>query len=230
VSGSIQNAFINTWSPYAQQAGSTLGVDPNILLSQWANESAWGTSNLAVNSGNLAGIGGPGNFAVYSTPQAFTNAFVNLVQNTYNKAVGTGSDLWAYISGLNQGGANGNLSYYGKQSASSYYGNIAPIYNQMGGSASTTAPTTTGAQTTSSLGDALSWLWKWANRNDPNVDPKTGSVNWLGEAGYVFNLEGFTLRLVVAILGFIFVIIGVAAIALKSEPLAAAATIVEKVK
>ena len=106
--------FAQTYSGLAQQAGTTLGVAPTSILSQWALESGYGTSNAAQNY-NLGGIQrvGGGN-ATYGNPQEFLSAYVSTVKNHDPQALNTGSDMGAFVNGLGAG------HYYGDQSASSY--------------------------------------------------------------------------------------------------------------
>lgn len=101
-----QQQFVSTYGPYATQAGNALGVSPNVILGQWAFESNWGTSNVAQNNGNLAGLGYTGHgYSSYSSPQDFTNGYISFVQNgRYSGALNTGTDSNAFVSGLKQGG------------------------------------------------------------------------------------------------------------------------------
>jgi hypothetical protein len=110
-----QQSFAAQYGPYAQQAGSQLGVDPNIILGQWGMETGWQTPA----SGNLAGISPGGRLASYGSPQAFTNAYVSTIQNNYPNAVGAGSDAGAFNSGL----VNGRVGPY-------YQGNNAASLGQ----------------------------------------------------------------------------------------------------
>lgn len=106
-SAAQQQAFVQTYSPYATQAGAALGVAPSVILGQWANESAWGTSNLATGSNNLAGItqSGGSSYASYASPQDFTNSYIATLQNPrYASALGTGNDPYGFTSGLASGG------------------------------------------------------------------------------------------------------------------------------
>lgn len=48
--------FLNAWGPYAQLASEKLNIKPSVILAQWAYESAWGTSDLSIRSGNMGGI------------------------------------------------------------------------------------------------------------------------------------------------------------------------------
>lgn len=101
-----QQAFVANYGPYAQQAGSQLGVSPNVILGQWANESGWGVGGGAANQGNMAGITqAGGGYASYSSPQDFTNAYISTLQNPrYASALNTGSNSDAFVNGLYGGG------------------------------------------------------------------------------------------------------------------------------
>lgn len=109
---SQQQQFAQTYGPYAQQAGSRLGVDPNIILGQWGIESGWHTPS----TGNLAGISPGGRLASYSSPQAFTDSYVTTIQHNFPNATNTGSDASAF----NQGLVNGTYGVYyqGNEAAS----------------------------------------------------------------------------------------------------------------
>lgn len=116
-----QQAFVQTYGPYATQAGNTLGVDPSVVLGQWAQESGWGVGGGAANQGNMAGITTTGGgYASYATPQDFTNAYITTLQNPrYSSALNTGSDSQAFVSGLYSGGYfTGNPTTYSNNVAS----------------------------------------------------------------------------------------------------------------
>ncbi len=72
-------AFEDQMGPYAIQAGNATGLDPGVILAQWAEESGWGT---AAPGDNYAGITDPttGGFADYSSRQAFEQAYVSVVE------------------------------------------------------------------------------------------------------------------------------------------------------
>lgn len=98
------NTFASTYSPYATMAGASLGVSGATILAQWAEESAYGTSNLATGSGNLAGLTTPGSngtsFQSFANPAAFEQAYVNTIATNFPGAENTGSDLSAFVRGL----------------------------------------------------------------------------------------------------------------------------------
>ena len=64
-------AFANQWAPYAQEAGATLGVDPNVILGQWALESGYGTNSATVQNNNPGAIMSGSSPASYASQQAF---------------------------------------------------------------------------------------------------------------------------------------------------------------
>ena len=207
----LQNNFISTYSPYASQAGSALGVDPNVILSQWALESGWGT-NSGSSGFNVAGIGGS-NEAVYNSPSAFTNAYTNLIQNAYSGATNVGSDIGSFVGGL----ANGsNGSYFGNADPSTYGSSLGNVYNEITGQTTTAPPsnntyTQTGQTTTAPpSGNSPGWLQSLLGFNNYYAPggPKT------------LNLPGgsIALRIGLAILALILIGIGIAALALKTEP------------
>lgn len=49
-------AFVAAMLPYARQVQSATGVDAWAVLTQWADETGWGTSSLFIDSHNVAGI------------------------------------------------------------------------------------------------------------------------------------------------------------------------------
>lgn len=53
---SVQTDFFSKVLPYAQTASKDLDIPVSVILAQWAHESAYGQSDLAKRSGNLAGI------------------------------------------------------------------------------------------------------------------------------------------------------------------------------
>lgn len=127
-----QQAFVDRYGAMASAVGDRLGVAPISILSQWALESRWGTSPLAVGSNNLAGItqrGIEGEWASYGSPADFGAAFTSLIERNYGGAMGTGSDVQAYASGLAAGRIG---SYYGTESPSSYGAKLAALAAQIG--------------------------------------------------------------------------------------------------
>lgn len=107
--------YVVTYLPYAKAAGERFKMDPLIILSQGAHESAWGTSGLAKNSNNFFGItaGGSPNefwdgkiyqaqnqyklkFRVYPTPQDSFYDFARLISSKYKTAHSVASDYKAY--------------------------------------------------------------------------------------------------------------------------------------
>ena len=113
--GSTIANFYQTWSPYAIQAGKTLNVDPQIILKQWALESAHGTSNAAKGY-NLAGLSPGGKLATFQSPQDFANYYTNTIQNNFPAATNAGSDPNKFNAGL----VNGRIGRYYTADANTY--------------------------------------------------------------------------------------------------------------
>ena len=118
----MSGSFLQTYGPLASQAGSTLGVDPSVILGQWALESGNGTNSLTLNNNNPGAIMPGGNAASYSSPQQFEQAYVNTIQSDFPGAVNTGSNILAFTDAL---GSGVNGSYYGTTSPASYASGIA---------------------------------------------------------------------------------------------------------
>lgn len=124
----IQN-FVNQYGPIAQQVAQQVNVPVSGVLAQWGLETGWGQS---VPGNNLGGVSGVGNvlptqqfvngqmvnttqsFAAYSSPQAFGNAFSNLLATNYPNAINTGSNVQAYAQGLQSGGYATDPAYASK--------------------------------------------------------------------------------------------------------------------
>ena len=118
-----QAAFQSTYGPQAIAAGNVLGIDPNLIYAQWANESGYGTNSQSQNY-NVAGIMPGGQAASYASPSAFEQSYVQTVQNDFPLAVGSGSNANQFVSGLQHGTLG---SYFGTDSASTYLSNIQSI-------------------------------------------------------------------------------------------------------
>lgn len=200
-----QTAFVNLWSPYATQVGNSIGVDPNLVLSQWALESGWNTPNTF----NVGGIGGS-NPASFASPQDFANNYLNLLNNGYGSALGAGSNIDQFVTGL----ANGsNGSYFGSQSPASYEASLQPVYDQLSGNqpASSETSTNTGS------------FWHWLTAP---VSPLTqglllpGSVSPGAMAASAAHtaVGGWIIRGAIGVLALILIAVGLAALALKTDP------------
>lgn len=168
-----QQAFVSTYGPYANQAGSQLGIPGNLVLAQWAQESGWGAGGGAASLGNMAGINYPGsttgtNYQSYASPQAFTNSYVATMQNPrYAGALqaGANNDPNGFATALGQGGYyTGSQSVYANNVSSNY----ATINNMTGNGSSSMAlaSNNTAGATNSGFGSNGS--------TDAVIDPTTG--------------------------------------------------------
>lgn len=120
---SVQS-FVDQMAPYALTAQNETGINANVILAQWANETANGTSPAFVNDFNPAGIGitsasvsGQDYGSIAGGVQAYIN-FVNDnsryqavkaagVNNPQAQAVALGNSGWA-AGGYNNGGGPGS--------------------------------------------------------------------------------------------------------------------------
>jgi mannosyl-glycoprotein endo-beta-N-acetylglucosaminidase len=169
-----QQAFVTTYGPYANQAGSRLGIPGNLVLAQWAQESGWGTSGRAAAMGNMAGINYPGsttgtNYQSYGSPQAFTDSYVNTMSNPrYSSALqaGASGDASGFARQLGQAGYyTGDQSVYANNVSS----NVGTI-NALGG---TGTLTTSGASAPPDTSSGLSAGGGYTSGT--GYDPETGT-------------------------------------------------------
>lgn len=115
-----RDAFLATYGPQAKTAGNTLGIDPNLIYAQWANESGYGTNSQSQGF-NVAGIMPGGRAATYTSPDDFESSYVSVIQKNDPAALNTGSDASAFVSGLQKG------NYFGTDSPSAYLSNVSSI-------------------------------------------------------------------------------------------------------
>jgi flagellar protein FlgJ len=139
-----RESFVRSIEPLAQSAGSSLGVAPDTLIAQAALETGWGRNMPVDANGrssaNLFGIKAGESWrgasvqattteynqgAPVSTQAAFRSYggaaqsvadYVSLLQNSprYAGALGAGSDVQAFGSGLQRGGYATDPDYVNK--------------------------------------------------------------------------------------------------------------------
>ena len=105
-------SFKQEYLPAAQKAGKELGVDPDILLGQWGNETGWGKSIIpgTNNLGNIKGKDGveatdnvtksKDKYRKYKSTDEFADDYVKLIKTNFPGAVGAGKDPQKFTSGL----------------------------------------------------------------------------------------------------------------------------------
>ena len=126
--------FVQALLPAATAAGQKLGVDPQTLIAHAALETGWGKNmprnadgscsyNLfgikagsswqgpvanATTTEYVGGVAGreSANFRSYASPEACLNDYASMLASKprYGAALGTGSDVTAFASGLQRGG------------------------------------------------------------------------------------------------------------------------------
>lgn len=102
--------FFEKMAPYAQQAGAALSMFPSTILSQWALETGYGSSNLAQNANNYGGIkyisgksiasGSQGAFAAYNSVSQFVQDYIRVMKLSYYDAVRAGTSPQDEIKAL----------------------------------------------------------------------------------------------------------------------------------
>ena len=122
--------FINEYGGLAQYVGQKLGVDPSLLIAQWALETGWGKSVIpgTNNLGNIKDFrrnsdgvtatdnmnGSVDKYRKFATPEDFGDHFAGLIQRKYPNAIGTGSDARAFATALKEGGYAEDPDYVNK--------------------------------------------------------------------------------------------------------------------
>lgn len=126
-----KDQFISQYGNLATNVGNRIGVDPNVLLGQWALETGWGKSVIhgTNNLGNIKDFSGGGvaatdnmlgsrdNYRKYESPDAFGNDYASLIERRYKNAVGSGSDAAKFAAALQAGGYAEDPNYVQKMQA-----------------------------------------------------------------------------------------------------------------
>lgn len=171
------DAFFAEMAPYAVQASQATGLDARLILAQWANETANGSSTAWTNFFNPAGIGitDPSHTgANYNSIAGGVQAYINFVNDNpryqaVKSAVGfdaqaqaLGASGWA-AGGYNDGGGPGSSLIAAAsevegpiQSAASSAGvNPNVVTNDTGGGANPNATPAASASNTTNVGNTL---------------------------------------------------------------------------
>jgi hypothetical protein len=129
-------AFVTTYGPIAEKIGAEIGVDPKILLAQFGLETGWGKSIVpgTYNLGNIKDPSGKGvrakdrregsndAYLKFEDPDTFATYYADFIKRMYPQAVGAGSDVSKFTTGLNKGvgGSYATDPNYGLALRSSY--------------------------------------------------------------------------------------------------------------
>jgi flagellum-specific peptidoglycan hydrolase FlgJ len=139
--GDVKSRFVEQYRDVAEKVGAELGVDADIILSQWGLESGWGTKTVGqYNLGNIKDVTGKGKKAFdklegseaayksYKSPEDFARDYTDLVKRNFPKAVGSGRDVGAFTEGLSSGriGTYATDPDYGKKLAATLT-NLVPV-------------------------------------------------------------------------------------------------------
>lgn len=115
--GGDATAFIQEYGPIAERIGNDIGVDPKIILAKFGLETGWGKSVIpgTYNLGNIKDFSGAGvkaydkkeksndAYMKFEDPDTFAAYYSDFMKRMYPKAIGAGSDVDAFTTGLNQG-------------------------------------------------------------------------------------------------------------------------------
>jgi len=117
-------AFVAEYGPIAQKIGAEIGVDPNILLAKFGHETGWGKSVIpgTYNLGNIKDPSGKGvrakdkregsndAYLKFDDPDTFATYYADFMKRMYPGAVGAGSDINKFTTGLSKGTAGSYAS------------------------------------------------------------------------------------------------------------------------
>jgi hypothetical protein len=152
MSKKLAEEFSAKYRPIAEQVGKEIGVDPNIILSQWALESAYGKKIPASN--NIAGIqdfsgkgkaakdpqtGKTGKYVEFEDPETFGMYYADMIKRQFPHVVNTGEDLGAFTRGL----VAGRSGSYFEAKPQGYATGLASFYNTLPGVERLEAPDVT---------------------------------------------------------------------------------------
>lgn len=114
--GDPKQAFAVQYKDLAERVGAELGVDPGLIIAQWALETDWGRKTVGkYNFGNIKDPTGKGPRALdktegsrdayrtYDTPEAFAADYVEQMKKNWPGATGAGSDPGKFGAGLREG-------------------------------------------------------------------------------------------------------------------------------
>lgn len=114
--------FLATFLASAGAASRATGLDTSVILAQWADETAWGSSSAWVDGHNYAGVSPGGHIASYASPAAGLDAYIATMNGSpqFGPRVRTGATpsaqcellgsahpVWA-ASGYNNGAGPGS--------------------------------------------------------------------------------------------------------------------------
>jgi hypothetical protein len=156
--------FIKAYKPIAEQVGKEIGVDPNVILSQWALESNWGSAVPA--SHNLAGIkdfsgkgtaakdnklGTTAKYVQFEDPEVFGMYYADMIKRQFPNAVNTGPDIGAFTRGL----VSGRSGAYFEADPQKYAVGLTAIHNSIPGAEQASRPDMTQAEPTQQDGELV---------------------------------------------------------------------------
>jgi Mannosyl-glycoprotein endo-beta-N-acetylglucosaminidase len=111
--------FAAAYRDTAEKVSRGTGIDPMVLLAQWANETAWGTVVVGNNLGNIRCS--PTTFCSYATLDAFAQACIATFHNGYYDAVLAATTAEAQLAAI----------VASPWSSAHYGGDLHPFYDPL---------------------------------------------------------------------------------------------------
>jgi flagellum-specific peptidoglycan hydrolase FlgJ len=116
-----QQEFYKGMQQYAMSAGAVLGIPYEVIMAQWAHESAYGTSDLAKRANNFGGIKytdnadfKSGSYAGYNSIPAFVQDYIRVMSLSYYKPVREAQGVRATIEAFGKTPYAEDKSYVNK--------------------------------------------------------------------------------------------------------------------
>lgn len=116
-----KDSFFSEMQGYAMTAGAVLGMPYQVILAQWAHESSYGSSDLAVRAKNFAGIKyndnadfKSGSYAGYNSIATFVKDYIRVLQLPYYNEVRNAGGIKETIQALGRSPYAEDTSYADK--------------------------------------------------------------------------------------------------------------------
>jgi len=185
-----QSDFVSLMAPWAKLASQQTGLDSNLIMAQWGNETGWGTSYQWTHNYNPAGIGitsdavqGQG----YGSIGGGVQAYVDFVKNNsrYQAVIHAGDPTAQAIAMGNSGWAAGKYD-----SGSGPGSSLLSIMGTLGSSVNNAeAMTSTGATSSTGAGGGTTSTTAPAAQAAPQSSTNINGQTYTGTQGNVSALS-----------------------------------------
>jgi hypothetical protein len=185
------SGFASQYSDAISNAASQLNVPASAIAGQWGLETGWGKSVIpgTNNLGNLKSTAATGNgvaatdnatgstdaYQQFQNPMDFSNAYVNLINKQYPKAVGA-KDAGSFATALKQGGYATDPNYVSSVSSAANVANKA-LAAVSGSTSANAASQDSTAPASSSVDSFIKQVGTGPTTTTPSVSPGAPSVD-----------------------------------------------------